>query len=64
MKRYTLFSGIFFALIALLQLTRVVLQWKVNVAGVDVPLWASIVAFLLAGSFAIWALRVQSSGAE
>ena len=64
MKRYTLFSGIFFALIALLQLTRVVLQWKVNVAGVDVPLWASIVAFLLAGSFAIWALRVHSSGTE
>jgi hypothetical protein len=57
MRRYELVSGVFFSLLALVQLTRVVLGWAVQVAGVAVPLWASILACLVAGSLAIWAFR-------
>jgi putative Ca2+/H+ antiporter (TMEM165/GDT1 family) len=57
MRRYGLVSGAFFTLLALVQLTRLVLRWPVQVAGVSVPLWASGVAFLIAGAFALWALR-------
>jgi hypothetical protein len=61
MRRYALLSGTLFALLALVQLTRVVLQWPVRVASVDVPLWASVIAFLLAGGFSIWAFRLHAS---
>ena len=57
MRRYELVSGMFFSLLALVQLTRVVLGWPVQVAAVPVPVWASVLAFLVAGSFAVWAFR-------
>ena len=61
MRRYALLSGTLFALLALAQLTRVVLQWPVRVASVDVPLWVSVIAVLVAGFFSIWALRLHAS---
>lgn len=57
MRRYELVSGILFSIIALAQLTRTVLGWPVQVAEVTVPIWASGVAFLIAGALAIWAFR-------
>jgi len=57
MRRYELVSGAFFSLLALVQLTRVVLGWSVHVATVAVPVWASVLACLVAGSFAVWAFR-------
>lgn len=57
MQRYELASGVFFTLLALVQLTRVVLGWPVRVAGLQVPIWVSGVAFVIAGAFAVWALR-------
>jgi hypothetical protein len=56
-RRYEQVSGAFFCLLAVAQLTRVVLHWPVQVADVAVPLWASILAFLVASTFAIWAFR-------
>ena len=52
MRRYELVSGAFFSLLALVQLTRVVLGWPVQVAAVSVPVWVSVLACLVAGSFA------------
>lgn len=57
MRRYELVSGAFFSLLALVQLTRVVFGWRVQVAGVAVPVWASVLACVVAGSFAVWAFR-------
>jgi hypothetical protein len=57
MRRYELVSGAFFSLLAIVQLTRVVLGWPVQVAAVTVPVWASVLACLVAGSFAVWAFR-------
>jgi hypothetical protein len=57
MRRYEQVSGAFFCLLAVVQLTRVILHWPVQVADVGVPLWASIVAFVVASGFAIWAFR-------
>jgi len=67
MRRYELVSGTLFALLALVQLTRVVLGWPVQVAGVTVPVWASALACMVAGSFAVWAFRCSrdaTRGAE
>lgn len=60
MRRYELVSGVFFALIAVAQLTRSILQVPVQVGTVSIPIWVSVVAFLVTASLAIWAFR--SSG--
>jgi hypothetical protein len=57
MRRYERVSGTFFLLLAIIQLTRVIRGWPVQVAGTTVPVWASVVAFFITGSFALWAYR-------
>lgn len=64
MRRYVLVSGIFLILLACVQLLRLVLRWRVTVAGVEIPLWASAVAALIAGSLGIWAFRVNARGSS
>jgi hypothetical protein len=61
MQRYATVSGAFFVLVACAQLLRVIMQWPVRVATFDVPLWASGVAVLIAGSLAVWAFRLMSA---
>jgi len=60
MHRYVLVSGLFLILLACVQLLRLILGWPVTVAGLEIPLWASAVAALIAGSLAIWAFRVRA----
>lgn len=60
MRRYTLVSGLFLTLLTCAQLLRLVLRWPVQVAGVDVPLWVSGLAAVIAGSLAIWAFRAHA----
>jgi hypothetical protein len=60
MRRYVLVSGFFLALLAAVQLLRLVLGWPVTVAGVSIPVWASAVAALFAGVLAFWAFRVNA----
>ena len=64
MRRYIQISGIFFALLALVQLTRALSGWPVQVATVAVPIWASGVAFAITASFAAWALRAVTRGKD
>ena len=60
MRRYTLVSGLFLTLLACVQLVRLLLRWPVRVAGVDVPLWVSGIAAVIAGALAIWAFRARA----
>jgi hypothetical protein len=62
MRRYTLVSGAFFSILALVQLTRALLAWPIQVASVNVPVWPSGLAFLIAGLFAVWAFRSAARG--
>jgi hypothetical protein len=57
MRRYELVSGLFLTFIALAQLARFVRGWPIAVAGIEIPVWTSGVAFLVAGSLALWGLR-------
>ena len=47
MRRYGLVSGVFFTALCGAQLTRLAMQWPVNVAGYDVPLWISMTVWPL-----------------
>jgi hypothetical protein len=57
MRRYELVSGIFFAILALVQLTRTLLGWSVQVDGFNVPVWFSGIAFVIVAGLAVWAFR-------
>jgi hypothetical protein len=57
MPRYELVSGIIFTIMAIVQLTRTVLGWPVQVDLFTVPVWLSGVGFLVTGGMAIWAFR-------
>ncbi len=56
MKSFSTIAVFVFALVALLQLLRLVLGWEVLVNGISIPLWASAVAFVVAAGLAamIW----------
>jgi hypothetical protein len=60
MRRYEQVSGVFFSLIAIVQLARLLLRWPVQVATVSVPLWASAIAVLITAALAAWAFRTAS----
>ena len=57
MKPFTAVAVIVFSLIALLQLLRVALGWEVTVNGLHIPLWASVVACVVAAVLAFMLSR-------
>lgn len=61
MKTFTIVSALIFALVALMHLARLVLQWDVIVGGHVVPAWVSVVSLVVAGflSFAGFRLAQQ-----
>jgi hypothetical protein len=63
LRRYDQVSGTFFCILAIVQLTRAVLGWPVQVATITIPIWASVVAFVITGSFAVWAFRTSRNAA-
>lgn len=56
MKPFAALTVLVFSLVALLQLLRVFFGWQVTVNGFFIPLWASVIACLLAAAlaFALW----------
>jgi hypothetical protein len=52
-KPFTLIAVGLLSLIAVLQLLRFILGWEVTVNGVGIPLWASGIAFVVAGGLAV-----------
>ena len=57
MKPFTQLAVLVFALVAALQLVRVVLGWEVSIAGVSIPAWASVVACIVAAALAVMLRR-------
>ena len=56
MKPFTLVAIVVFGLVALMHLLRLFLGWEVSFNGVIIPLWASVLGFLIAGglAFGLW----------
>lgn len=63
MKPFTTIAIVFLSLVAIMQLTRFVRGWEVMINGVSIPLWASGLAFIVAGGLAamLW-LESRRSG--
>ncbi|MET0885236.1 MAG: hypothetical protein ABWX92_02205 [Mycetocola sp.] len=57
MKPFTTIAVVVFLLVALLQLLRVLSGWEVTVNGMAIPIWASVVALVVAAALAIMLWR-------
>jgi hypothetical protein len=49
---YSVLAGAIFTIVAVLQLTRAILGTEVKVGNASIPVWASWIAFLVAGVLA------------
>ena len=56
-RTFCTLAAAIFALIALLQLIRIVMGWSVTLNGVDVPFWASWIAVTVAGALSFVGFR-------
>jgi len=56
-SKYAVVSGALFGVLAVLQAVRALYQWPVNVGSVDIPVWVSWVAMVVAGGLCVWAFR-------
>jgi len=59
MKPFTSLAIVVFALVAVLQLTRFLEAWPVTIDGIDIPLWVSPIAAVVAAglAFLLWRER-------
>jgi hypothetical protein len=53
-------ASIIFGLMSLAQLLRLVIQPEVLVAGRQMPLWPSVLAFVILGGLCIWLWKLSS----
>ena len=56
-NKYAVVSGVVFGVVAVLQAVRALYEWPVNVGDVEIPVWGSWVAVVVAGSLCLWAFR-------
>jgi hypothetical protein len=63
MKPFTTLAVVVFSLVALLQVLRAIAGWEVTVNGFAIPIWASVIAFVVAAALAtmLWREGHQSS---
>ena len=61
-KTFSILAGVIFLLVAAVHLLRLVFRWEVILAGWQVPLWISAVAFLIAASLAYEGFRLSKNG--
>lgn len=61
-KTYLTLTGVIFALVSLAHLLRAAMGWPVTIAGWNVPLWLSWVAFVIAGTLSYfgWSLAKRA----
>jgi hypothetical protein len=57
-KTYLITSGVLFGLITIGQLIRLIFQVPVQLGSLHLPMWASVLAIIVALSLCIWAFRL------
>jgi len=58
-SRYIVVSGVIFGFIALAQLLRAVNQVPIHAGSVEIPVWASWLAAVVAGGMCTWAFAAR-----
>jgi hypothetical protein len=61
MRAYLRISSLFFALLTIVHLLRLVWGWPLLIAGRPLPVFASLIAVAITGSMMVWAWRLLGS---
>jgi hypothetical protein len=61
-KTFCTLAAAIFALIAVLQLSRIVMGWSITLNGIDVPFWASWIAVAVTGALSFVGFRAAMRG--
>ena len=56
-NKYVVASGAVFGVVAVLQAVRALYQWPLHVGTLEIPVWASWIAVVVAGGLCVWAFR-------
>ena len=56
-NKYNIVSGAIFLVVAMLQAVRAMNHWPVQIGTLEIPVWASWIAMVAAGSLCAWAFR-------
>ena len=56
-SKYAVVSGVVFGVVAVIQAVRASYQWPAHIGSVEIPVWISWVAMVVAGSLCVWAFR-------
>jgi hypothetical protein len=51
-KTYLTVTAVLFLVVAVAHLLRIILGWRVEIGGLDIPFWVSWLAFFTAGALA------------
>ena len=57
-KTYLIVSGVFFGLITIGHLIRLIFQVSVQIDSLILPMWPSVLAIILALTLCVWAFRL------
>jgi hypothetical protein len=55
------FAGTVFGLAGLGQLLRLVIRPEVLIGGIEIPLWPSLLAFIILTGLSVWMWKLSSS---
>jgi membrane associated rhomboid family serine protease len=56
-KPFSQVAAVVFGLVAVMQLVRLLMGWPVLINGISIPLWASVIACLVAAALAVMVWR-------
>jgi len=56
-SKYVVVSGALFGVVAVIQAVRALNQWPLHVGTLEIPVWASWIAMVIAGGLCVWAFR-------
>ena len=56
-NKYVVVSGAVFGVVAVLQAVRALYQWPLHVGTLEIPVWASWIAVVVAGGLCAWAFQ-------
>jgi hypothetical protein len=63
-KTFSVVAGVVFAVVALLHLVRIYMNWTVVVGHWSIPMWVSWVGLIVAGGLAFFGLRLSARDAR
>jgi hypothetical protein len=63
-KTFSIVAGVIFAVVALVHLVRIYMEWPVMIGDWWVPMWVSWIALVVAGGLAFIGLRSAARDAR